>query len=206
MEIKNSKNLAYDELVQEVISGKLIIYPTDTVYGVGCIPEANSCEKIYEVKERKKDSPLIALVSNKDIVEEIACYGKNEKLIKKLIEEFWPGALTIILDKKDKIPAEMVSYGTSVGVRMPNLEVATSIIEACGGVLATTSSNISGEPSPKSFYELSEKIKERVEVVVEYNRPIHGLESTIIDMRDKPKVLRQGKIKKEELEKIIGNF
>lgn len=100
----------------------------------------------------------------------------------------------------------MVSGGESIGVRMPNHPLALDIIRACGGILATTSANISGEPSPKRFSDVSEEFKKRVDILVDGGACNLGIESTIIDMREKPFILRHGGISKEEIEKIIGKF
>jgi L-threonylcarbamoyladenylate synthase len=199
-------NLNYEEISNMIANGALIIYPTDTVYGLGASIEVKKAlDKIYEVKERAGDSPLIALLSDKKYLEKIAIINEiNRKKIDKLIENFWPGGLTIILDKKSIIPPNMVSNGSSVGVRIPNHKISIKIIESCGGILATTSANISGEPSPRSYNELSEKIKSRIEIVVDDDEILKGVESTIIDMRSTPKILREGHITRTVIEKIIG--
>jgi len=201
-----NSNLNYEEISNMLANGALIIYPTDTVYGLGASIEVkNALDKIYKVKNRDKKSPLIALLSDKKYIEKIAIINEmNRKKIEKLIENFWPGGLTIILDKKSIIPSNMVSNGSSVGVRIPNHKISIKIIESCGGVLATTSANISGEPSPRSYNELSEKIKSRIEIVVDDNKILKGVESTIIDMRSTPKILREGHITRIVIEKIIG--
>ncbi|GLI56534.1 threonylcarbamoyl-AMP synthase [Propionigenium maris DSM 9537] len=204
----NLIDIDLDKIKREITEeNALIVYPTDTVYGVGgSMYSIEAIEKIYAAKEREFTSPLIALVSDVDRVQEIAHMGENREKIEKLMKEFWPGALTIILDKKDSVPARMVSGGTSVGVRMPNHPVALDIIEACGGILPTTSANISGEPSPKNHTEVSESFKSRVEIVVEGGDCPVGIESTILDMRGEPKILRAGGISKEELEEVIGKI
>lgn len=201
-----NNNLNYEEISKMVADGALIIYPTDTVYGLGASIEVKkSLDKVYEVKERDKKSPLIALLSDKKYVKKIAIINDlNREKIEKLIESFWPGGLTIILEKNRIIPSNMVSDGSSVGVRIPDHKISIKIIESCGGILATTSANISGEPSPRSYDELSEKIKSRVEIVVDDNETPKGIESTIIDMRDTPKILREGNITQIDIEKIIG--
>ena len=197
-----------DKIKKEVTENNaLIIYPTDTVYGVGgSMYSLEAIEKVYGAKEREFTSPLIALVSDNSKVEEIAKMGKNKEKIEALMKTFWPGALTIILDKKDVVPAKMVSGGTSVGVRMPNHPIALDIIEACGGILPTTSANISGEVSPKDHSEVNNRFRDRVEIVVEGGRCPVGIESTIIDMRDIPKILRPGGVSLEEIEGIIGKL
>ena len=201
-----SLNADYDEIGRLLKDGNLIIYPTDTVYGVGGIIESDEAiTKVYKAKERSFKSPLIVLVSDVSKIEEIAYIEeKNREKIEKLIKKFWPGGLTIILNKKENVPDIMVSGGKTVGVRMP--DPALKIIEAAGGLLPTTSANISGEATPKSYEELSEAFKERVEILVDGGKCPIGNASTIIDMSDKPKILRTGAISIEEIEKIIGKL
>lgn len=198
----------------EVIRNKLnndgiIIYPTDTVYGVGAsIDSLKGLHRIYEAKERDFKSPLIALLSKTEYIEKIAIIDKEKKeIIEKLAKEFWPGALTIILNKKDSVPDIMVSGGETVGIRIPALKLAQDIIESVGGILPTTSANISGEKTPKSFEELSENFKERVDVIVDGGKSPLGIESTILDLtKTFPKIIREGAIKKETIEKVIGKI
>lgn len=203
-----SLNADYNKIGEFLKDGNLIIYPTDTVYGVGGIIDSDEAiTKIYKAKERSFKSPLIVLVSDVAKIEEIAYIEeKNREKIEKLIKEFWPGGLTIILNKKNNVPDIMVSGGKTVGVRMPDLDTALKIIEAAGGLLTTTSANISGEATPRSYNELSEAFKERVEILVDGGKCPVGTASTIIDMSDKPKILRVGAISVEDIEKIIGKL
>lgn len=194
-------------LSQRIKSGELIIYPTDTVYGLGAIiSNEESINNIYFAKSRSFNSPLIALLSSVDKVDEVAEVSvEDRELLNKLAKAFWPGALTVILRKKDYIPEIMVSGGNTIGVRIPNLDLAIKIIDLAGGVLATTSANISGKPSPKSYEELSEAIKSKVNLLIDGGKCKLGEVSTIIDLTKKvPKILRKGAITTEEIEKIIG--
>lgn len=204
----NALNIDYEEIERYLKAGKLIIYPTDTVYGVGGIIESEeTIENIYKAKERNFKSPLIVLVSDVEKIEKIAYINeKNREKIEKLIKRFWPGGLTIILKRKDNVPDIMVSGGATVGVRMPEHEIALNIISRAGGMLPTTSANISGEATPKSYAELSEKFKSRVDIIVDGGECPIGSASTIIDMSDEPKILRLGAISVEEIEKVIGKI
>lgn len=202
-------NINLEVIKNELNNDGIIIYPTDTVYGVGAsIDSLKGLQKIYEAKERKFNSPLIALLSKVEYIEKIAIIDEEKKIIiDKLAREFWPGALTIILNKKENVPDIMVSNGETVGVRIPALKLAQDIIESVGGILPTTSANISGEKTPRSFEELSEKFKERVEVIVDGGKSPLGIESTILDLtKTLPKILREGAIKKETIEKVIGKI
>ena len=204
----NLMNINLKKIKEMVVEEKsLIIYPTDTVYGIGgSMYSIEAIEKIYAAKEREFNSPLIALVSKTEMVQEIADFGKNKDKVESLMKKFWPGALTIILDKKEIVPSRMVSGGSSVGVRMPNHPVAIDVIDACGGILPTTSANISGEPSPKDHIDVSENFRNRVEIIVEGGICPVGIESTIIDMRDEPKILRAGGVSKDDIETVIGKL
>lgn len=204
----NALNIDYEEIERYLKAGKLIIYPTDTVYGVGGIIESEeTIENIYKAKERNFKSPLIVLVSDMEKIEKIAYINeKNREKIEKLIKRFWPGGLTIILKRKDNVPDIMVSGGATVGVRMPEHEIALNIISRAGGMLPTTSANISGEATPKSYVELSEEFKNRVDIIVDGGECPIGSASTIIDMSDEPKILRLGAISVEEIEKVIGKI
>lgn len=200
--------MSLEKIGTRLKKGELIIYPTDTVYGVGGVLKEDTLKKIYEAKTRSFSSPLIALVNSLDKVDEIAIISdEHREKINKLIERFWPGGLTIILKKRENVPAIMVSNGETVGVRMPNHKLALDIIESAGGILATTSANISGEATPSSFIEISPIFKERVDIVIDGGKCPIGTASTIIDMsKSKISILREGSISKEEIENIIGKI
>ncbi|MFK4785909.1 L-threonylcarbamoyladenylate synthase [Fusobacterium sp. MFO224] len=202
------RDINYEIIGEKLREGQLIIYPTDTVYGVGgIITNEETIKNIYRAKTRSFSSPLIALVSSLEKIEKIAYIDYNKEKVLKLIEKFWPGGLTIILRKKDVVPGIMISNGETVGVRMPNHEIALKIIESAGGILPTTSANISGEPTPRSYDELSEEFKKRVDIVIDGGKSPIGEASTIIDMSSENiKILREGSISKEHIEKIIGKI
>ena len=189
------EKLDYKKIGEDLKKGKLIIYPTDTVYGVGgIITNEETIKNIYKAKDRSFSSPLIALVSSAEKIE-------------KLMKTFWPGGLTIILESKDIVPPIMISNGKTVGVRMPDHETALKIIESAGGILPTTSANISGEATPRSYDELDEEFKKRVDIIVDGGKCPIGTASTIIDMSgENIKILREGAISQEQIEKIIGKI
>lgn len=202
-------NIDLEIIKNRLINDGVIIYPTDTVYGVGAsIDSLKGLCKIYEIKERDFKSPLIALLSKVEYVEKIAIIDEEKKIIiEKLANKFWPGALTIILNKKETVPDIIVSGGKTIGVRIPDLKLAQEIIERIGGILPTTSANISGEKTPRSFEELSEEFKKRVDIVVDGGKSPLGMESTILDLTKMfPKILREGAIKKETIEEVIGKI
>lgn len=196
------KNL--EKLLKE---GKIIVYPTDTVYGVAGIMDEKIIDRIYKIKNRPKTSPLIALVSDKEKVLDIADIKDfNKEKIKILMDKFWPGGLTIILDKKENVPNNMVNNGKTIGVRMPNLALSLEIIKLAGGILPTTSANISTHKTPKNYNELEEEFLNKVDIIIEGETKL-GVESTIIDMtKICPKVIRIGAVSINDIEKAIGKI
>lgn len=206
--IYDLKNIDFNRIKELLEEKEIVVYPTDTVYGVGgLITSEEAIKKIYQAKERSYNSPIIALVSSVDKVEEIAYINeKNRDIIERLIERFWPGGLTIILKKREFVPDILTAKGDTIGIRMPNLDIALKIIESVGGVLPTTSANISGETTPRSYDEVSERFRERVGILIDGGKSPLGEESTIIDMSNEPKIVRVGAIPVEEIEKVIGKI
>ena len=178
------------------------------MYGIGAsIQSEEALIHLYQAKSRNFSSPLIALVDSVERISEIAYVERKKELLEKLSQKFWPGGLTIILPAKDCVPKIMISGGNTVGVRIPNHEMALSIIRAAGGILPTTSANISGEATPSSYQELSEAIKRNADIVIDGGVCPVGEASTILDFtKDSIQILRLGAITKEEIEAVIGKI
>ena len=177
-------------------SGGVIAFVTDTVWGLGCLPSnENGVEKIYEIKGRDRTKPLILMSNN---IENLIPYVKEiPQQAQKLIEKYFPGALTLVLEKSDKTKDYITSNKNTVGVRVPNnefFEKLCSMID--GGVLATTSANLSDHPSSKTYEEATNSIGELVDIIFEdYGYSCKGKESTVVLVTaDSHKVLRQGSV------------
>ncbi len=191
----------------EVQKGRIVAFPTDTVYGLGAIVSNDeSVKRVYKVKDRSFDSPLITLIGDKNFLKELT-YITNEEIVEKLIEKFWPGALTIVLPKKEWVSDVVTAGGNSLGVRMPDNEIAIKLINASGGALATPSANKSGQLSPTSCeHVLSQFEQDEIDFVIDGGKTEKAIESTILDLtRGKPIILRSGAITKDEIEAVIGS-
>ena len=185
-------------------TGKTVVFPTETVYGLGANaldPEA--AKKIYEAKGRPSDNPLIVHISKKEDVDFLARNISQDA--KLLMEAFWPGPLTLILDKSDNVPIETTGGLMTVAIRMPSNPIARKLIDLAGVSIAAPSANISGRPSITSSKYLVEELCERVDAIIISEDSEIGLESTVIDMTaSTPVILRPGKIGKTEIEKILN--
>ena len=172
-------------------SGGVVIFPTDTVYGIGCrCDDEKAVSRIYKIKGRPKDQPFPHLVSNIEQVKKIA---DITPLAQELINRYWPGGLTIILPVRH--PELVSGPSQKIGFRMPDHKETLSMIDAVGVPIVGTSANFHGEPSPKSYEELDPKLQDLVDFVVK-GECKNGIESTVIDTTvDPPKIIRQGAVK-----------
>ena len=190
------------EPAQAIKQGNLVLYPTQTIYRI----EANALDekaekKIYEAKGRASDNPLIAHISNLEMLKKLVTeIGEREK---KLIEKFWPGPLTIIFNKSNIVSNIITAGLETVAIRMPSNEIAKRLIEYSGVPIAAPSANISGKPSGTIVEDILEELDGKVEYIIDGGMVDIGLESTVIRVIDgKVHILRPGKITKEDIESL----
>ncbi len=185
-----------DEIINVLTNGGVIAYVTDTVWGLGCLPNNESAvKKIYEIKKREAQKPLI-LMSN-DIYPLLDYVKPISKIGQILIKKYFPGALTIVTDKSENTPDYITSSMPTVGIRVPDNEVFREICEIIPGhVLATTSANLSHQPSAKTYEQALENMSGLADLIIEdYGYVAKGLESTVVGvMNNELRIFRQGAI------------
>lgn len=200
------KDIEYIKEAADIINkGGIVAFPTETVYGLGANAlNEEAVDKIFKAKGRPQDNPLIVHVASKNIdklVKEVPAIAKS------LIDKFWPGPLTIILNKKDIIPNRTSANLESVGIRMPNNEIALKLIELSGCPIAAPSANISGRPSPTDVERCVEDLDGKVDYIIGWKKSDVGVESTIVDCTVMPPVvLRPGGITLEMLRKVCSEI
>ena len=205
LDFKENINLDDIEMIcQSLNFGKICVLPTDTVYGIGAsIKNSNAIEKLYKVKNRNKSNRINILVSSKNMAKK---YVKNYNLIAdKLIDSFWPGALTIVFRKNDNVPNEITANTNTVGIRMCDNIVTNKIIEKLNVPLAVPSANKSNRPSGTNIYDIMSDFSDDVDIYIDYGNSKIGIESTIVEINDdnqSVKILRKGKITKQEIEAL----
>lgn len=182
--------------------GDLVVVPTETVYGLGgdgLNPEA--IKKIFKAKERQDTNPLILHIGSKEDVEKLAIDIPD--IAYRLMDEFWPGPLTLVLKKSDLVPDLITAGSDSVGIRMPDNRVIRDLIARAGRPLACPSANISGKASPTNVVDAYEDMKGKVSMILNDGSAKLGLESTIVDLTGKPAILRLGYIDVEKIRAIV---
>ena len=195
------------EVGGQIRNGKIAIFPTETVYGIGTNGlDGKAVEKIYEIKRRTKDHPINLLVSDIKMVEMVA--KDITELEYKLMQKFFPGPFTIILKRnKSVVPDVLTANKDTVGVRMPQGEIARKLVEYAKVPIATPSANITGKPSATNVKDIFEEFKDKVDYIIDGGECEIGIASTIVQVIDeKIYILRQGSITIEQLEKETGKI
>ena len=182
--------------VEIIENGGVIIFPTDTVYGIGCNPyDANAVKKIYEIKSREKIKSLPVLASSIEIVKQISII---DEFTEKIIKKYWPGPLTLILKLKDKNLKESLNLEDKIAVRIPNSECTLKLLNKCN-LLVGTSANVSGDSSFTDPQECMKNVK-NYDVFVDGGTITSKGESTIIEIEnEKIRIIREGALKKEDI-------
>ena len=202
---KDKKEI-YRKLTTYYKDGKLVAIPTETVYGLSAnAMDDEAVSKIYEAKGRPSDNPLIVHFYEMNQLDSIVDY--NDENVKKLINNFWPGPMTLILNAKDNngVSKKVTAGLNTLAVRMPSNITAREILKETGVLLAAPSANTSGKPSPTKFEHVYHDLNGKIDVIIEDERSDIGLESTVIDCTRYPMVIaRPGEITKEDIEDILG--
>lgn len=184
-----------------VKNGGVVVFPTDTIYGIGCDPYSDSAvERIFAIKGRDEKKPLPVLVCSMKDAEKIVSLGDTGKA---LAEKYWPGALTIVAPIIDhKISRRVTAGSNSLAVRVPANECVLTILRHCR-YLVGTSANPSGGKPVKSAQEVLDSSLDGYDALLD-GGPVKGVESTIVDITGKPKILREGAIKSKEVLELLG--
>jgi L-threonylcarbamoyladenylate synthase len=189
------------EAAKLVRAGRLVAYPTDTVYGLGCNPfDADAVERLVKAKERVKGSLPILIDSFKDAER----LGEMNTVAAALASKFWPGPLTLVVKTRVDLPQTVTADSLLVGLRIPNHEIVRRLIQESGGAIIGTSANISRRPSLSTAREVLSELKGRIDLVMDGGLAPLGRESTVVRvMGDEIMVLRERAISRDDILKAL---
>jgi len=209
---KNKEKISeYHELIVNfIVDGKIIAFPTNSVYGLGGDPfNPEVIKRLYDIKFRDHDKGFLLLVSDYNEAIKIAIFNK---IAEELVKKFWPGQLTLILKRKipNIIPLEVTGYRDTIGIRIPENEVILGILKSLksqgkfGGIIGT-SANYSGEKPSTSGAEVAKSFLSNIDLILDSGESKSKIPTTIVDCsQDKAKIVRIGKITKEDISEAIG--
>lgn len=205
-----NKNISSDhpffDAAKAIAEGKLTAFPTETVYGLGANAlDAAAVKKIYDVKGRPGDNPIIVHVHDKDVIPSLV--KEISDCARALMDNFMPGPITLIFKKNSIIPDEITAGLDTVAIRIPSHKIALLFLEACGLPVAAPSANISGRPSPTSLKHVLADLDGKVDFIIDGGYCEVGVESTVVDTTgDYPVVLRPGYITKAQIDEICAKY
>jgi L-threonylcarbamoyladenylate synthase len=206
IDLKNTTDFSSIKIAAESIkNGKLVLFPTETVYGIGADGlNENAVKNIFIAKGRKQDNPLILHISDIKMIDKIAKNVSN--IEQKLISAFFPGPFTIILERQDIVPDIVTGGLNTVGIRMPSNEIAKELIKLADTPIAAPSANISGRPSGTNVTDIFNELQDKVDTIIDGGECKIGVESTVVRVINNiPHILRPGKITPEQIKSVAGD-
>lgn len=197
--------LVVSEIARLLKIGSVIAYPTDTFYGLGAdIYNNEAIERIYSIKSRRSDKPIIILISDKKMLRPLIANGRMSHIAERLTDTFWPGPLTLVFNASDAVPAALTANTGKIGIRLPDNELCRLIIDTLEHPITATSANISGEGSIDNPADVTKSLGDMIDVLVDGGNTKGGCTSTVVDVtNEQPVVIREGVIPESE---ILGVF
>lgn len=191
-----------EEGLRVLKQGGIVIFPTDTVYGIGCLPyQDEAIREIYRLKGRPKGQPLQILLDEVNRVSDFAI--RIPGYAHEIMRKYWPGGITLVLPAKRGLPGYCTGPGVTVGIRIPNAPDLLDLVKSAGGSLASTSANLSGEENPLGVEQIPESIRSGSSYVIDGGALPEGLASTVLDCTmDAPRLIRAGAVPEEALEEF----
>ncbi len=188
--------------------GGLVVFPTETLYGLGANAfDPRAVSKIFRVKGRSEQKPLIILIARKEDLRGVAC--DIPPLTWKLVKKFWPGPLTLVLKKKKIIPKEVSAGSNTIAVRLSPHPVARALVSAAGVPITAPSANLSGKRPHHTIAGALKELgnKKEINLFLDAGKTPIGKPSTLVDLtKNPPRILREGSITKKQLKKVIGRI
>jgi L-threonylcarbamoyladenylate synthase len=195
-------NSQVEQAISILKAGGIVAFPTDTVYGLGAdIYNIEAVERIFEVKQRSRNTALPVLLGEAEQISEVAVSIPD--IAKLYIRRFWPGGLTLVVPKAVSIPPIITAGGDKVAVRLPDHNIPRALINGLGAPIIGTSANISSKPAPVTAEQVMQQLGGQVDFVIRAGRCMGGVGSTVVDISgERPVVLREGIIPTVVIEKL----
>jgi len=204
MLLRDSSERTLSIAVQILREGGLVVFPTDTVYGIGCdLWQPRAIDRLYLAKRRPRELAIPVLVSSLEAINSVA--RDIPPQLERLAERFWPGGLTLVVPRRPELPEALCAGKDTVAIRMPAHAFALALIEAMGGALAVTSANLSGEPAPRTVNEAMADLE--ADLYVDGGSCPEGVASTIVDLSvEPPCLLRRGAIEFDRVRAVLPSL
>ena len=191
------------QTADRIRTGGVVVYPTETVYGLGADPfDRSAFERIFNLKGREAEKGLILLVRGRQDLDTLVAHVPRAAEV--LIDAFWPGPLTIVFPASPDLPEHLLGPTATVALRMSDARLACALLRHAGGPITSTSANRSGRPPVRSALEAAEVLGCDVDLILDGGPSTDSRPSTLVDVsRDRPKILRPGRIPETEIRRVL---
>lgn len=193
-----------EKAVSVLRSGGIIAMPTDTLYALtAAAGDASAVRRVFDIKGREEGKPLPLFVSSLEMAERIAIFSQPAR---RLASQFWPGQLTIVVSKRQNYDSEALAGSPTIGLRVPDNEIALAVVAGLDAPVTGTSANLSGGPDPASAEDVRSQIGDRIDLILDTGPCDHGVVSTIVDCSSNEAViLRQGTVSSDRIAAVLQN-
>ena len=201
--IKAKRKHSVTEAAETILEDGVIIYPTETIYGLGANAlEAKTVERVYDIKKRKKSNPILVLIPDNSVLDELTL--EVPEAAKTLMSKFWPGPLTIVFNAAPIVSKILTAGSGTIGIRLSSDEFCTELLGICKIPITSTSANLSGEANPNSIAMINRKVLESVDLIVDAGTLTSQTPSTVVDVtKGKVELVREGTIEFKEILALI---
>jgi L-threonylcarbamoyladenylate synthase len=205
IKIATKKDLgpAFAKAASVILSGGMVAVPTESFYGLAVNPtDVKAIKRLFDVKKRRGNQPVLILIPTVEHLDQYVIHVPE--MARRLVNEFWPGGLTLLFEAKTNLPPELTAGTAKIGVRLSSHPVPTGLARAVDGAITGTSANISGQPACSSAEEVLQHLGERVDLILDGGETAGGRGSTVLDVTmDPPVVVREGMVSRDVLEKCL---
>ena len=183
--------ITIEAAAEQLLAGKVGIFPADTIYGLSCIPDISAINRLFDIKNRQRNQPFLMLLPRLEMLEEwVEPLNKDQK---DIVKRYWPGPFTFIFKKKKTVASDITAGKSTIAIRLPNFDLLNKLFAIIKQPLLSTSLNISGQPAIHNLADVDQAIKSKIDFCYDTGKPIYGGESTLVDLTTSPfKVIRQG--------------
>ena len=203
LDTENNLKTGLKRAAESILSGGVVAIPTESFYGLAVNPtDVRAIERLFDVKKRRGDQPILLLIPSVEHLDQ--CVIHVPHIAHQLMNEFWPGGLTLIFEAKPSLPRELTAGTGKIGVRLSSHPIATALAQAVGIPITGTSANISGQPACSSAKEVFRGLGDKVDLILDGGETAGGKGSTVLDVTmDPPVVVREGMVSQEVIEKCL---
>lgn len=206
IDTQNPQRVALDTAVEVLRRGEVIVFPTETLYGLGCDAfDERAVERLYELKQRDTRRPILVLVDDQRLLSE--CVTTIPEAAQLLAREFWPGPLTVVLRASARVPSLLTAGTGKIGIRIPSSPFCRKLIGEFGRPVTATSANLSGQKDPQTAQELLALFRDKVPLILDGGARVQTVPSTVVDATsERVKLLREGVIPLTRLHTILHDI